>query len=178
MKLRTCFLILLPGLLLAACSAGPNVSTEYDRAADFSRLKYYRWKASPGGFGSNVLESRNRSAGLEEHLLGGVNSRLEGKGYARDSARADFTVTYIAGTEERTKTVSDSYSLAMGPTEVAYQQGALILEIADARTGVLIWRSTATGALADDPEPAEAQERLSTIIDWMLAEFPPPAEAK
>jgi hypothetical protein len=170
------FLGVLPALILTACSGGLKVSTEHDRTADFSRLKSYRWKASPGGFGSSVLESRYKNLGMEEPLLRGVNTRLEAKGFVQDSARADFTVTYIVGTEERTKTVSDNYSLAMGPTEVEYEQGALILEIANARTGVLIWRGTATAALKDHPDPESAAATLDEAIGRMLADFPPAAE--
>lgn len=178
MTARTLMSGLLPALLLAGCAGGLTVSTQHDRTADFSRLRAYRWKAPPEGFGSAALERRFPGGNMPARLQDGVDSRLEEKGFVHDSAGADFTVTWAVGTEERTRTVTNNYSLAMGPTEVGYDEGALILEIAAAPTGVLIWRGVARAALEDTPDAAAAGATLDEAINRMLAAFPPPAGSK
>jgi hypothetical protein len=169
---------LLPALVLAACAGGLKVSTEHDRTADFSRLHAYRWKAPPEGFGSSALEQRYPGGNMEALLQDGVNRSLEERGFVRDSAGADFTVTWAAGTEERTRTVAGVYSLSMGPTEVGYDEGALILEITNARTGVLIWRGVARDVLEGETDAAAAGVKLEEAVVRMLAAFPPRANGK
>ena len=46
-------------------------------------------------------------------------------------------------------------------------------KIGDAKTKQLLWRSAATGALANQPDPASAAEKIDGIVQQMFQNYPP-----
>jgi hypothetical protein len=56
----------------------------------------------------------------------------------------------------------------------AYREGSIVLEITDARSHELVWRSVADGALTGEETPEDAEEQVTSAVHRMLAKFPPP----
>jgi len=54
-----------------------------------------------------------------------------------------------------------------------YEQGTLVIDIADASSREAIWRGTGEGVVNRSTNPETNQQRLRQAVDRILAEFPP-----
>jgi len=106
-----------------------------------------------------------------------IDEQLAAKGYRHEPLHPDFLVEYKMHVVEKTidsfkdlfeyrerggqQGVSDAYVQG-------YQERSLTVEIFDARTRKLVWRSRATALL----ESAQEKEQIRRAISQMLATFP------
>jgi uncharacterized protein DUF4136 len=165
-------------LALGACAAPVNpvkVRSEHDPTASFSSYRTYRWDPEPLADVNGTDPSRSQT--LERRVRSAVDAQLARKGFQKAASRPDFVVTsrfskqdkeirtfrdYIAYRERGGKEfLSDAYVLG-------YEEGTLILEIFDTRTGRVVFHSSATAQVN-----AEQPERVEDSVVRMLATFPP-----
>jgi hypothetical protein len=167
----------------AACHAA-DVKTNYDTTVDFSQFKSYAWMTPRGVTGVDD------PAALDQTVKASVEVELAKRGFVMNAAAPDFMIGYHAVVEPKVEEfildtryddMSDAFYDRVAPyagpagqkrTEV-YYEGTLVLDIADARTKNLVWRSSMEGRVNKKLRPAEKQKRIDKGVSQMLSQFPP-----
>jgi hypothetical protein len=163
---------------LAACGPRVDVHAERSTIATFARYGTYAWAtaAAPARFAgetdASILDWRVRDT---------VDGELAAKGYRRVVGAASLVIDYDVRTRARdAHTFTDffNYRRTGGSDRVGaayvegYEEGTLVVQLVDARTGVLAYRASATGVIQEQPDPG----RLEDAVRRMLADLPRAAE--
>lgn len=170
-------------LLVAACAAPqPQVRSNFDRTADFSRYRTY-----------NVMASAGRSADGYETLVGqairaAVEQELESRGYVKDPD-PDLLVNFSV-TVQKVQQVSQiptagppapyyyrggyyqtwpAYSYETWVRE--YDEGTLLIDVIDAERQQLVWEAAGTGRLKKDLTE-DIQARAQQAVALLFARYP------
>jgi hypothetical protein len=159
-----------------------DVSVDYDKSADFSKIKTFALKM--GTAWGNPLGEKRVANEIEEALTA--------KGWSKaDESKADAIVVLHGATQVK-KDLNTFYSGGMGGygyryggfggggtahTSVSeYTVGTLVVDIFDAKSKSLLFRGTATDELSDKPE--KNQKKLAKVSDKMFKNFPPGSAKK
>jgi hypothetical protein len=182
MKLSAVFIAVLSAILLLGCSS-VSVTTDYDHEANFAALKTFEWMTvSKDVLSANASTNMFQNSLVDKRFRTAVKSELEAKGLSENSTNPDFLVMYHTGTQEKVNVTNYGYGYGRwggygyggGGVDVQqYTQGTIILDFVDSKTKQLVWRGVATGALADKPDPKTVEERLTGIVQQLLANYPP-----
>jgi hypothetical protein len=172
---------------LAGCST-MQVNTDFDPAADFDRLRTYKWMPGPQKvtgdprLDNEILEKRIRTA---------VENQLNAQGFRKQSSGTpDFLVGYHVALEKKlaVSTMNTYYgyragwgwSYGVGTSPIGpesytyeYEQGSLILDIVDGDTRGLIWRGSAQTEVNKTASPEKRQAQINEAVENMLERFPP-----
>jgi hypothetical protein len=151
-----------------------DVHAERSRIATFARYDTYAWAtaAAPARFAGESDASL-----LDWRVRDTVDRWLAAKGYRRTVGAASLRIDYDVRTRARdAHTFSDFFryrrmggSGDVGESYVAgYEEGTLLLQLVDARTGELAYHASATGIIGEDTDPG----RLEAAIERMLADLP------
>jgi uncharacterized protein DUF4136 len=160
-------------LILSTPAFAQKVSVDFDKSANFKKLKTFSWKEGMGA--SPFANQRIREA---------VELQLGSKGFRRAvNVDPDFLVVYHASASEDLS-LSAYYSgwgpgwypYWGGPTTVTttvdrQKKGTVIVDLWDAGTKKLLWRGTAEDAISDKPE--KNAKRIQKAAAKMFKEFPP-----
>jgi len=177
-----------PGLFfLTACST-LTVQTDYETTYDFSALTTYAWLE--GEAPSNDIRINNSL--IINRVVNAVNTSLQSKGYALvDKDKADFHVNWFGGIEDkiRQETINSYYGYLgydsgdwgyrgywpgyIRTYTYEYQQGTLIIDIADSKSKQLVWRGTGQEYLEEKETPEEITQGINQIVSEILSSFPP-----
>jgi hypothetical protein len=125
---------------------------------------------------ANVQATMFQNSLLDKRVKTAVNTQLTAKGMTQSATNPDMYVMYHTGTQEKVSITDYGYGYGRygGGTDVhQYTQGTMIVDLVDAKTKELVWRSAASGALAANPDPATAAEKIDGIIQQMLQNYPP-----
>jgi hypothetical protein len=156
-----------------------RVQTDYDPAADFTRLRTYAWQPHPARadgdprINNDLVDTRVRTA---------VDRVLHARGYqAVAEGEPDFRVSYIVTLDTKTDihTVPVSYGWGwwgFPATETyvdQYEQGTLILDVINASTNKLIWRGSAAARVVEGGTPKQRTQRINEAVERILERFPP-----
>lgn len=179
---------LLLALYLQSCAPALKVTSDYDKAADFSRYKTY------------IIDTLRIPAQVNQlnanRVLNAVKADLNKKGFS-ESATPDMLVHIAFFTKAgQTVTATSSYygygyggyyrpyywggpAGGMGYTTYDvnnYIDGSLIIDIADGQTKNLLWEGIGNKQMdqpSDDPEKA-----INSAVTAIMASFPPKPGAK
>lgn len=182
MKMRT--LAVAAALSVAAAAAGAqDVKTDYDHAADFSKVKTFDIKIGTGW--NNELS--------EKRVLQEFQQALTEKGWTRTEQNPDAMVVLHGATDVK-KSLDTFYTggyggygyrgwggmgMGMGSSTTSvreYAVGTLVVDIFDAKSKSLMFRGTASDELSDKPE--KNQKKLAKASDKMFKDFPPGSAKK
>jgi hypothetical protein len=174
MALRIATLLCTAGLaLLTTTASAQEVTYDYDKTADFSKIKTYAWDG-----GSNLNDPLNH-----RRIVAAVDSQLAAKGLTKVAADAnpDVVVAYRAALTEdlevngtgwgRYAAVSRSGTARVERVYV----GTLLIGMFDADTRALVWRGTATRELDLDASPEEREKYLKKATEKLFKKYPPSA---
>jgi hypothetical protein len=168
-------LILLPIALAGVCIAfAASVKTDFSHSTDFGQYKTYSWIKVQA---TNTLWS--------DRISRDVDGQLSAKGWTKAESGGDAGVAAFGAThnQQTLQTFYDGFGggwfwRGFGGEGIATTQventpvGTLVVDIFDGRSKKLIWRSSATEALAGDPEKNE--KKLEKTVEDMFKHFPPP----
>ncbi|MDQ2075416.1 DUF4136 domain-containing protein [Marinimicrobium sp. ABcell2] len=172
-------------LLLTACATRPSVMTDYDTAYDYANLRTFYVAESRQVAEQNLLISPFTIQHLQRVIVDQLGQRYEP---VRNRELADFRVRYHIVMEERLDMRSFDQRYGFGyygfgpfhrlhygppPTPRVYNQGSLIVDIVDGRTGQPIWRGVAEERIHDRADPSRQREILSAAMVDILSQFPP-----
>jgi len=160
-------------MALLGSALGQHIQTDFDHQANFSQYKTYSWQEIKA---SNTI--------WDQRIKDAVNTQLAAKGWTQVDNGADVAIVAIKTTKtERTlQTFYDGMGggwrwRGMGgfgestTTEQDYKEGTLVIDMYDAKTKQLIWRSSAEETLSDKAEKNEKD--LDKGVARMFKSFPP-----
>lgn len=193
MKLLNKLLLILISVSVLGCVTGrPSVETDHQAGFSFSGLKTFK-----------VLESKQETKAdllVSPFTLSHIHASLESELAKRYQAvmgeeKPDFTVTYHVIVEEKIdpNSYNELYGFGAygrgfyrhpypyhspflyGPARSVrvYNQGSLIIDIADAKTDKPIWRGVSEKRLGRNMSPVQQREILSKAVAEVLSQFPP-----
>ena len=173
-------------LLLAACSSGPEIKSDYDREVDFSQYKTY------GFFNSMGIENRNYSSIYGSVFREAISREMESRGY-RLSDNPDLLINVSARLQDKTKvtTTSDPYMSggyygyrhgAYGAwggygygttTHVSnYTEGTVNVDLVDRVLKRMVWEGVGVGRLKENRTNEETREAINSALTEMFAGYP------
>ena len=173
-------------LVLAACAPAAEVQTDVAPDADLSSLRtFHVVEASEYLADTQPGETRPPFANsATSHTLGqDIAADLERRGYTVNDQSPDVLVEYGTAVREADDPTDESYNYVWrsrdwrgwGPgqndaTPAEYDQGAVIIDVVDAKTKQLLWRGHGPATTSEDV--AASVKRLDQAVDAILGQFP------
>jgi hypothetical protein len=164
---------LLVGLVIATVLffelAAHAATTDYDHNTNFAQYKTYSW-----------AEVQTNDSLWDEHVKEAVNQELAAKGWSQVPSGGDVVLAARRAThnQDELETFCDGFGgrrwggFGTSTTTVnTYKVGTLVIDMFDANTKSLIWRSAASDTLAGNPE--KNIKKLDKQVHKMLQHFPP-----
>jgi hypothetical protein len=144
--------------------ASTQVSTDWDRNAQFTSYHTYAWMETPR------MQAMQQATLFDRRLRAAVENQLSQKGMQKADATgdADLLIVYQAGVQDKLDVQSSGY-FGRRVDVREYQQGMLVIDVVDAKTKSLVWRATAKSEVGDaDP----SSEKIGKAVQKMFASFP------
>src|ERR1700737_3753473 len=158
-------------LVLAGALLAQSVKTDYDHNANFSQYKTYSWE-----------KVQTKDPLMVDRIKSAVNSALAAKGITEVPSGGDVEVSAVEVTknQETQNTLYDGFGgrrfggfgYATTTTDT-YKVGTLIVNLFDAKAEKLIWRSSASDTLSNNPN--KNTKNLDKGVEKMFKHFPPNA---
>ena len=156
---------------LATTAAAQDVTTDWDKSADFAKYKSFSAKvATPWG---NPLG--------EKRALDEIEKALVAKGWKKVDAASADAVVMINGATEKKKDLNTFYSGYGGyryggmgtssTTVTEFTVGTMVVDIFDAKTKQLIWRGIGSDELSDKAD--KNHKKIVKATADMFKKFPP-----
>jgi len=176
-------LALVAVLGLVACST-LEVSTDYNKAVDFSR--YSTFKFLP----SNEIKSDL----VIDRIEGAITTQLTAKGLKLVSENADLLVAYHARLDKQTQMDTTTYGYGwaggwggyygpmarpyggMGTSTTTIREipvGALFVDLVDAAKKEMVWQGMASATLDPRASADDKDYRVNYAVKKMFSSFPP-----
>ena len=166
-------LILVVALVLSGCPS-QTVNTDYDHKVSFSDFHSYSWGSVKT---SNPL--------YVQRIKDAVDPDLRAKGWQLLPSGGDVTIAAVGSSQDRQ--MYQTYYSGLGGEGYYYggfgdlgtsttivqtfKVGTLVLDMYDAKTKHLVWRSTAKADISNSP--GNNPQRFDKAVDQMLKTFPP-----
>lgn len=170
--------------LLAACAAqGPQIRTDSDRNADFSKYRTFGFPTETG------TDRGGYSTLLTSYFKDAVRREMTTRGYVYAEQNPDLLVNFYANVREKTETRTTPtlgygyYGYRYGlytawplydtrdVDTVSYRVGTVNIDVVDAARKQLIWEGIAEGRVSkeqmDNPQPA-----VSGVVTELFQQFP------
>jgi len=158
--------------MLGSIGFASDTKTDYDRSVNFEKYKTFAWRdqALPSNLVDNSLVvSRIRDALREE---------LPSKGLREVKAGPDIYIEIrVAAQEIEDVNYYPTYGYYYGGSNVyvyRYIQGMINIDMIDARTNQLVWRSISTNT-GSSLVSVQKQKKIDKMVEEALEHFPPEA---
>lgn len=191
MKFLQKILLITFSCLIVACAQQPSVETDHQAGFDFATLKTFKVLESKQDTKADILVSPFTLSHIHSALESELSKRYQA---VKGDEKPDFTISYHVIVEE--KIDPDSYDslygfgvygrgyyrypypyaspFLYGPNRVrVFNQGSLIIDIADAKTDKPIWRGVSEKRLGRKMAPSQQREVLTQAVMEVLSQFPP-----
>jgi hypothetical protein len=171
-------------MLVAAVAYGQDVSYNYDQQADFTKYKTYKWVQLKDAEQVDPLTAQQITAAFEKQLAAKGLTKATGDA-------ADLAIAYqVAVDKEKQIQTWDTgmYGAGWGPryyggyyggggtsttTTSTIFVGSVALDMYDASTKNLVWRSVASKQIDTKASPEKREKNLNKGAGKMLKNFPP-----
>jgi len=165
-------------VLMASCTATPQISFDADPQANFAHFRTYSWAYTAAPQGTNPL--------LSQRVRTSIDNALAARGFTQADP-GDFAVGFTLGARNRVEVSSlgtyGPYFRPWGGWGGGFNQvdvrnitdGTLTIDIYDAASKAPVWHGRATQQVTTDQI---SQEKVDSVVTAVLANFPPPAGAK
>ena len=152
--------------LFATSASAQTVTYDYDRATNFSSYKTYTLTS-----GADVPDELNH-----RRVVRAIDAALGAKGLARvePGATPDVLVVYHVSFEESME-MTDSERGWSGWRSSRAQRiliGTLIVDLCDARTGAIVWRSAVSGDIRPIETPDARDKKVAKAAEKMFRNYP------
>jgi hypothetical protein len=169
------------------CAPGIKVSTDYDRAADFSMYKTFTiTDISKNGEVSELNAARITNA---------IRDNLQKKGFKEDSAGADLLINAVTMTKLKMEVTANSnfygyggvyrpytyYGAGVGMANTTYTtneyvDGSLMIDIVNNKEKKLLWQGVGNAEI--DKSINNPDRFISDAVTKIMAGFPPKSKKK
>jgi hypothetical protein len=180
---RFCIALLLLTASRAVCQ---DIRYNFDKTADFSKFKTYKWVTLKNAAPVDDLTDKQIKAALD--------AALTAKGLARiDGDTADLFVGYQAAvsTEQEFTAYTTGWGygpgwygggwygpsggITSGQTSTIYK-GQLAVDMYDAAKHELVWRGVASKTLDPKAKPEKRQKNMDKAVAKLMKNYPPPVK--
>ena len=181
-------------ILIAAGCSTMQVKTYSSGLSDFKGLKTYAWAPGPQQPSGNQRVDENPE--FNKLVRDDIDAELARRGYVRSTdAAPDFWVSYHATLNKKVtvETLDQSsgyepnysfdYGMRVSPNEDrqavgrkyvdTFDEGTLIIDVANPKTKQLIWRGTAVDQVNFKNSPEKKRAKIEQAVKKMLDQFPP-----
>ncbi len=162
-KIRSLIFSLFAGCLMASCSSGPNIMSDYDQSAPFDTYKTYNFMEGAGP------DNGNYESFFSRYMVEAITLEMEKRGYTK-SDDPDLLINFNANLQDKTKVTTVSSPPPMGgyygyrggyygawggygygtETRVSqYTEGTFNIDIVDAKQMQLIWEAIGVGRVSE-----------------------------
>jgi hypothetical protein len=171
---------------------GPDIKTDYDTKADFSKYKTYAFQSGRIILPENIPDTNNTL--IDNRIRNAVAAQMEAKGIKQDPTNPDLVVTYVAGAKNKQE-VERQIAAPPPPGWAAggwyqpgyygpggwwdpgynayftrkYTEGTLIVDLVDPKAKELVWRAYVTGEVTKIPDDRAVNKLFARIF----AQYPP-----
>jgi len=187
--MKKALFITMVGLLLAAAAAlGQDVRYNFDKNADFSKFKTYKWVTIKDAAKVNDL--------TDKQIIAAVDTELATKGLTKTSDdSANLYIGYQAGIGQEKQFTSFSSDWGygggwyrggwyggMGGMNTTTGQtsticvGQLALDMYDSANHDLVWRGLASKTISPKAKPEKQEKNLAKAVRKVLKNYPPPSK--
>jgi hypothetical protein len=161
--------------MLGTIALAQGVTYDYDRSASFSRFRTYAWTR-----GTELTDELDHA-----RVVRVIDTALAAKGleWLEHSASANVLVAYHASFDQNLEIsgavggpglngLSGDAGEAAGVQPVP--MGTLVLDISDARTGAIVWRSLGSTDIKPTDNRESRDEKIAKATKKMLKNYPAP----
>jgi hypothetical protein len=166
--MRFATLIGTAGLLLATTAQAQTVTYDLDRNVDFGAIRTYAW------VGGNLEDELNH-----QRVVHAFDAQLAAKGLRKVAAteHPDVVIAYYAAFGREVQVTGSGWSgyrvSRAGTARVEeVVVGSLALQMADARTGDVVWRGMATRDVDVDASPEQREKNIAKAVEKLLKHYP------
>jgi hypothetical protein len=183
-NIATTSAVLLVTLALNGCASGPDIRSDYDRAADFSEYKTYNFFADAGPHVTNYQSFFSR------YMVAAISREMENRGYVK-SDDPDLLVNFNAILTEKTDVQTSpapmyggyygyrrgyydpwmTYGYAQETTVSQYTEGTFNIDLVDARKKKLVWEAVGVGRVSQEALE-ELEERVNAGVASYFQSYP------
>ena len=186
--------MLLMGWSMGGCATAPDISVRQDTSpqVDPGSISSFRWHSTVIEPTAHLRQTREE---LDQRIRDAIGAELERNGVRQVDVSPDVLVGYSAAMDKEldVSTVNLQYGYAPGfgapmvtgpgyrrytpgwapktKSVRSFEQGTLVLDIIDAKTKDLLWRSSAQAEVHRDAPEAERERRLQEAVRRMLQGF-------
>jgi hypothetical protein len=156
--------------VLTGC-ASTEVRSYLARGADLHSYRTYNWQPiAPTATGDPRLDN-NRF--FEQRVQAAIDEQLAGRGFEKTTS-PHFLVHYHASVAQEIQISSSEHDVTCEECRPeVYEQGTLLIDLVDARTGLLAWRGWAKGSIDGVVDNQEWMERrIDEAVARIMREFP------
>jgi Domain of unknown function (DUF4136) len=175
--MKKLFLLATVWVLGAGYTAAQSAGSSLDKDTNFANYKTYKWVA--------IKSAQQLDELTADQLIGTLEVELAKKGLTKSKADiADLFIGYqVVSTKDKQLSqynLGGAYGSAAGATSgtagatiTTVHSGQLELDMYDAGTKKLIWRSIVSDAIAADAKPDKKQKHLDKAVEKLLKDYPP-----
>lgn len=178
------FVLSIVTLLLAASSVAQDVRYNFDKNADFSKFKTYKWVP--------IKDADKVSDLVDKQIKDAVDAELATKGLTKvegDDANLYIGYQPAVGQEKQFTSYSTGYGYGpgwgggwyggMGTTTTSTStstiyKGQLDLDMYDSAGHDLVWRGVVSKTIDPKAKPEKFQKNLAKAVKKLLKNYPPP----
>lgn len=174
----------LGALLFAGRALAQDVRYNFDKDADFSKFKTYKWV--------DIKDAQKPNDIVDKQIKASVDSQLSTKGLSKvDSDDADLFIGYqtAIGTEKQFTSYNSGWgygpgwygggwyggggmSTTTGSTSTIYK-GSLDLDMYESSKKDLVWRGVVTKTIDPKAKPDKQEKNLNKAVAKLLKNYPP-----
>jgi hypothetical protein len=177
--------MILPFSLLTICALAQDVRYNFDKSANFSKYKTYKWV--------EIKDSPKVNQMADQQLRTAIEGELAKKGLTKTTSdQADLLIGMQVSLSQEKEFSSYStdfgygagwgrgwYGGGMGSSMTTGQTstihiGSLGLDMYDPATKQLVWRGEATKTLDPKAKPDKRQKNVDKGVAKLLKNYPPP----
>jgi hypothetical protein len=184
-SMKNLFLSAVSLLLFVTAAFSQDVRYNFDKNADFSKFKTYKWVTLKEASKVNDLVSKQ--------IMDAIDAELATKGLTKvDDDSANLCIGYQAGIGQEKQFTSFSsdwgygggwyrggwyggaggMSTTTGQTDTIYI-GQLALDMYDSTNKDLAWRGVASKTIDEKAKPEKQQKNLAKAVKKLLKNYPP-----
>src|SRR5215472_408284 len=174
-------------LLAMGSSLAQDVRYNFDKSADFSKFKTYKWVP--------IKDASKVSDLVDKQIKEAIDAELATKGLTKvDGDDANLYIGYqpAVGTEKQFNSYSTGWgygpgwgggwyggyggmTTTTGSTSTIYT-GQLALDMYDSKNKNLVWRGVASKTIDPNAKPDKQEKNLKKAVDKLLKNYPPPVK--
>jgi len=179
---NTFFLLAVAGLLLTSCTS-IKVISDYDKDVTFDAYRSY-------AFYKTGIDQAQISDLDKRRILRAIDTEMQNKGFVK-SDEPDMLVSIFTRERERVDVYNNNFGWgwgwqgfwnpwfwgpAAGQNVSVSTEGALFIDLIDAKNKKLIWQGRGSGPLTEGKNPEKKEKRIGQFVTGILEKYPPPAK--